>query len=441
MHDIHVPSDIQPRYLTRRPAVSIVIGGLSLVGFASFAFLLTADPDRAWQAYVSNWLFFTGIALGAIMLGVATTITKAKWNWSIRRVGLAFGAFLPVSLILLVPMLVGLRENYFPWIEEMAYDPIVQLKAAYLNMPFLITRNVVGALLLFGVALMFVYWALRPDLGPERERDEEGDTARARWRERLGTGWLGQAEEEARSTQRLRVLAPALALIYAFVMSIFVIDWAMSLESHWFSTMLPVWYFMGSFWGGITATAVAVVLLKKLAPDFDEAMGPQQLHDIGKLVFGFSIFWAYLVFSQYIVIWYGKLPWEQAWVIRRSGPDWGPYSLATVILCFGIPFVALIGRLPKMIPGWLGAIGFIALVGLWLERHLLVLPSLHEPGTATMTLWEPLIGLGFLGLFVGSIRWFLSTFPVIQMWQPGTDPEMVELELPREARKATAQRG
>ncbi|MEX2529387.1 MAG: hypothetical protein WD960_01325 [Gemmatimonadota bacterium] len=438
MHDIHVPSDIQARYLPRRPAVSIVIGALSLVGFASFAFLLTADPDRAWQAYVSNWLFFTGIALGAIILGVATTITKAKWNWSIRRVGLAFGAFLPVSLILLVPMLLGLRENYFPWIAQMAYDPIVQAKAAYLNIPFLVTRNVVGALLLFGMALTFVYWALRPDLGPDREQDEGGDPGRARWRDRLSAGWLGQAEEEARSTRRLRVLAPALALVYAFVMSIFVVDWAMSLESHWFSTMMPVWYSMGSFWGGITATAVVVVLLKKLAPDFDEAMGPQQLHDIGKLIFGFSIFWAYLAFSQYIVIWYGKLPWEQAWMIRRSGPEWGPYSLATVALCFGIPFAALIGRLPKMIPGWLGAIGFIALVGLWLERHLLVLPSLHETGTATMTLWEPLIGLGFLGVFVGSIRWFLSTFPVIQMWQPVPEPEMVDLELPRET---TAQRG
>ncbi|MEX0843276.1 MAG: hypothetical protein WD120_02895, partial [Gemmatimonadota bacterium] len=206
MHDIHVPSDIQARYLPRRPAVSIVIGALSLVGFASFAFLLTADPDRAWQAYVSNWLFFTGIALGAIILGVATTITKAKWNWSIRRVGLAFGAFLPVSLILLVPMLLGLRENYFPWIAQMAYDPIVQAKAAYLNIPFLVTRNVVGALLLFGMALTFVYWALRPDLGPDREQDEGGDPGRARWRDRLSAGWLGQAEEEARSTRRLRVL-------------------------------------------------------------------------------------------------------------------------------------------------------------------------------------------------------------------------------------------
>ena len=105
------------------------------------------DPAQAWRAYVVNWLFFTSVAAGAMALMAATTITKARWNWSVRRVGLAFVAFLPISFLLLLPML-GLREGYFPWIEAMAHDPIVQKKAAYLNIPFLITRNVVGAALL-----------------------------------------------------------------------------------------------------------------------------------------------------------------------------------------------------------------------------------------------------------------------------------------------------
>lgn len=436
MHDIKIPSDIQARYLPRRRGVSLIIGAFALVGFLAFAFLLTVDPDRAWQAYVSNWLFFASIAQGAIILGVATTITKAKWNWSVRRVSMAFGAFLPVAFILIIPMLIGLRENYFPWIEQMAYDPIVQLKEAYLNIPFLVARNVVGLLILFGLSLMFMYWALRPDLGPERSEDEEGDAGRARWRDRIAGDWIGQEAEEARSWARMKVLAPALALVFSVVMSIVAIDWAMSLESHWFSMLFPAWYFMGGFWGGILLTALAVVLLKRMAPDFDEAMGPQQLHDLGKLAFGFSIFWAYMVFSQYIVIWYGKLPWEQVWVIDRSGPEWGPLSLMMIVLCFVVPFVALIGRNPKMIPGWLGAIAFLALIGLWLERFILVAPTLHEPGTSTITLWEPLIGIGFLALFIGTTRWFLSTFPVIQIWQPPQEPESVEAELPPEEARA-----
>lgn len=440
MHDIHVPKDIQARYLPRRGAVSFIIGAFALVGFLAFGFLLTVNPERAWQTYVSNWLFFAAVAQGAILFAAATSITKARWNWSVRRVSLAFGAFLPVAFVLLLPML-GLRENYFPWIEAMEHDELVQAKAAYLNIPFLIARNVAGPLLLFGLSLMFVYWSVRPDLGPERARDEEGDGARARWRERLSGGWLGQEAEEARGLRRMRVIAPALALVYALVMSVFAVDWAMSLEPHWLSTMFPAWFFMGSFWGGIAVTVVAVVLLKKLAPDFDEAMGPQQLHDLGKLVFGFSIFWAYLAFSQYIVIWYGKLPWEQAWIVNRSGSEWGPYSLAVVILCFVVPFAGLLGRMPKVVPGWIGAISFLALAGLWLERHLFVLPSLHEPGTATLTLWEPLIGLGFLALFVGSVRWFLTTFPVIQVWTLPVEPEMVQVERARTEDAGTGAKG
>ncbi len=430
MHDIHVPSDIQARYLPRRRGVSVVIGAFTLVGFLAFLVLLRIEPDRAWQAYVSNWLFFAAVAQGAVIFGAATMITKARWNWSVRRVSLAFGAFLPVAFLLLLPML-GLREDYFPWIEEMTYDEVVQAKAAYLNIPFLIVRNVVGPLLLFGLSLIFMYFALRPDLGPERAEDEAGDPKRARWRERIAGGWLGEEQEEVRSWHRLKVLAPMLVLAYAVVMSVFAIDWAMSLEPHWFSTMFPAWFFMGSFWGGIAVTALAVVLLKKLASDFDEAMGPQQLHDLGKLVFAFSVFWMYLVFSQYLVIWYGKLPWEQAWIVHRSGPEWGPYSVAVVILCFIVPFAALLGRAPKMVAGWLGAVSFLALLGLWLERFLYVAPSLHEAGTPTLTLWEPLVALGFLGLFVGTVRWFFSTFPIIQMWQPPVEPEMVEAELAR----------
>jgi len=436
MHDIHVPSEIEARYLN--PSKTTTLALLAMVGIGALAFfvLLTSDADRAWQAYVANWLFFSGIAAGAVILCAATVITKAKWNWSVRRVSLAFGAFLPISYLLMLPML-QLRESYFSWIRYMEFDPIVQLKAAYLNVPFLITRTLIGPLILFGLILLFMYWMLRPDLGPERENDEEGVTSRARWRKRITGGkWLGLEAERERSWQKLKVLSPALALVYAVVMSFIIIDWAMSLEPHWFSMLFPGWFFMGAFWGGIAATVVAMVLLKRTSPYFDEHMGPQQKHDLGKLTFAFSIFWAYLLFSQYIVIWYGKLPWEQEWIINRSGTEWGGLSLLAITLCFFVPFAALLGRKPKLNPKWLGSIAAIALVGLWLERWLLIAPSRHEAGTATITLWEPLIALGFLGIFVLTVRWFLSTFPVIQVWQPPQEPEMIDREvIPEEERR------
>jgi len=428
MHDIPIPSKIPARYLTPAKGTTLLLGGLALVGIAAFLMLLGSNPNRAWQAYVSNWLFFTGIAQGAILFCAATVITKAKWNWSVRRLSLALGAFLPVSYLLMLPML-GLRGEYFTWIAKMEYDEIVMLKAAYLNIPFLITRTLVGPAILFTMSLIFMYWALRPDLGPSRASDEGGVAGRAKWRERLASNWLGQEEEEARSWQKLKVLAPALALVYAFVMSFIVVDWAMSLEPHWFSTLFPVWYFMGAFWGGIAFTGILMVLLKRKDAFFDEHMGPQQQHDLAKLTFAFSIFWTYLFWSQYIVQWYGKLPWEQAWWIHRSEAPWGMLSLLTIVLCFIVPFTLLMARAAKMNPMWYASVAAVAMVGLWLERWLLIAPSLYKAGNPTLTLWEPLMGLGFLGIFALTVRWFLSTFPVIQVWQPKAEPEMLEREV------------
>jgi len=429
MHEIPVPSRVEAHYLTRGKGALLAAGGLVAVGAISFLLLLGSNPDRAWQAYVSNWLFFTSIAQGAIMVCAVTVITKAKWNWSVRRISLALGSFLPVSFLLLLPMLT-LRESYFRWMRYMEHDPIVQLKAAYLNIPFLITRNVIGAAVLFGLSLFFMYLALRPDLGPERAGDEGGHAGRAGWRARLGGNWLGQEAEEARSWARLKVLAPALVLVYALIMSVFSVDWAMSLEPHWFSTLFPAWFFMGAFWGGFAATALVAILIKRGGGYVADQIGPYQFHDLGKLIFGLSIFWMYLFWSQYIVIWYGKLPWEQEWMIHRAGAEWGPISLLVIVLCFIVPFAALIGRAPKMVPVWLGGVTVLILFGLWLERFILVAPSLHVPGTPTITLWEPLIALGFLGLFIGCVGWFLSTFPVIQLWQPKPEPETFESEVP-----------
>ncbi len=155
MSHIHVPSEIPILYLPRSKKWDMVFLGMFAVGLVGFVFALLVDADRAWQSYVSNWLFFTNVAMGAMLLAVVTWITKAKWNWSVRRVSLAFVAFLPISFLMFLPMLglgvdgvwqrLGLSEAYFPWIAEMALDPIdpiLDRKSAYLNMTFLLVRNV-----------------------------------------------------------------------------------------------------------------------------------------------------------------------------------------------------------------------------------------------------------------------------------------------------------
>lgn len=432
MSHVHIPSEIPVRYLKRSRGFNIFCGALFLVGLASFISVRASDPLRAWMDYVSNWLFFTSVAVGAVMFAVVTTIVKAKWNWSVRRVSFAFAAFLPIAFVLLLPML-GLGEEFFPWIKEMAHDPIIQKKAAYLNLPFLITRNVVGALLLFGTALYMTYLSLRPDLALAADGADD-DPGRAVWRERLTQDYQGQETEEVRSYMRMTRLAPAMVIVFAIVMSIFSYDWVMSLDPRWFSTMMGPWFFMGAFWVGILATAFVVTRLKAGDADFDRAMGRPQLHDLGKLSFAFTVFWTYLVFAQYIVIWYGKLPHEQAWIIDRSVGLWGTLSLVVIVMCFVIPFVGLIGRAPKLNPKILGVLVLVPLVGLWLERHMMVIPSLRPAEDAVFGAPEALVALMFLGPFLFSVRWFLSTFPVIQMWQPMVDPEAFEAEAPYKER-------
>ena len=424
----HIPSEVPVRYLPRDKTMTMVTAASFIVGLGAFVLRLTQDAQSAWVSYITNWMFFSSIAMGSVMFAIVTWIVKAKWNWSVRRVSQASAAFLPIAFILMLPMLF-LGDSYFPWIEMMATDAIVQKKAAYLNMPFLITRNVVGLAVLFGLGCYFVYLAVRPDMGLTEGSDED-DARRASWRAKFTQGWMGQKQEEANSYRRMTTMGPAMALIYAFVMTIVAYDWAMSLEPHWFSTMFGPWYFMGAFWGGVTVTGLWSIYLRTKHKDISNLIGLQQRHDLGKLTFAFTVFWGYLFFSQYIVIWYGKLPWEQAWIIRRSGVTWGTYSTVTVLLCFVVPFIGLIGRKPKMKPPIYGFFALIIMLGLWLERYGMVAPSLHHEGDPVFTIWQPLIGLMFLGLYLGSVRWFFSTFPVMQVWQPMVDPEPLEAELP-----------
>ena len=429
MH-IHVPSRIPVKHLERSTGMTILAGVLCAVGLVAFFLTLSRDADQAWRAWVVNWLFFTSISMGAVMVAVVTWLVKAKWNWSVRRVSLSFAAFLPISFVLFLPMLF-LGGDYFPWVEEMAHDPILQNKQAWLNLPFLVSRNVLGLLLLCGMAMYFAYHAVRPDAGLA---DGAGDAEprRAKTRARYMQQWLGQDAEEARSYHRMTRLAPALILCYAVVMSVISFDWIMSLEPHWFSTIFGAWFFMGAFWAGFALTALVTVLLKRSDPELDALMGAQQLWDLGKLMFAFTVFWTYLFWSQYIVIWYGKLPWEQAWIINRSVAPWGWMSLLVLFLCFIFPFAGLIGKRPKMNPGWLAGMACVILVGQWLWQYVMVVPALHHGGPA-ISVWEPAIGLLFLGLLIFAVRRFLETHPVIQVWQPMVDPESLESEIGEEA--------
>jgi hypothetical protein len=418
-HDIGELKEYPIRRLDGIPR-AVMIGAAVLVVLGALLWIMgaMADADRAWRAYTYNWIFFAGIAQGAVMLAVVVTLTRGVWSRPIRRVAVSFVAFLPIAyLVLFPPLLIWAPEHIFPWLHHDVGD-----KALYLNMPFLAARNLVLLVALLVLSLLFAYWQLRPDAGLARDAGWKG-------LDRLTRGWQGQELEEARASRKMSVLAPALAIMYALAYSFVAFDFVMSLDPHWLSMLIGPYVFMAAFLGGIAATVI-VTLLYRSSLKLHEYVEGSNLHDLGKLFFAFSVFWAYLFWSQYIVIWYGNLPHEQVFLVNRMEDPYRMLSLIVVFAMFVIPFAGLLGVKPKKTPWIMGTIAGISLLGLWIERYVLIYPTLYpDVETVVFGLTEVGIGMAMLGLMAAALAWFGTRFPVLQVWQSASELELLGVEV------------
>jgi hypothetical protein len=176
--------------------------------------------------------------------------------------------------------------------------------------------------------------------------------------------------------------------------------------------MWPPAFIWTGFDGGVVMTALLVVAFRSRLRLQGFITG-RQFHDLGMLVFAFSVFWMYLNWAQYIVIWYGQLPFEQSFFIQRFGAPYGPIASSAVILIFVLPFFGLLTRPPKKVPAVLGFFCILVLVGEWLQRYLEVYPPLERTPTLPMGFAEIGIGIGFLGLFLAAYLWYLRRIPVL----------------------------
>ncbi len=418
-HDIGELKEYPFRRLDGLPRGIMIAAALLLgVGALLWVLGLMADPVRAWRAYTYNWIYFAGIAQGAVLLAAVVSLTRGVWSRPIRRVALSFVAFLPIAyLILFPPLLIWGAGHLFPWLHE-----DIGGKAAYLNMPFLVTRHVLGLAALLVLSGLFAYWQIRPDAGLAKDHGWTGLG-------RLTRNWQGQEIEEERAQRRMTVLAPALAITYAVAFGLIGIDFVMSLDTHWLSMLIGPYVFMAAFLGGIAATAILTLLYRRHLT-LHEYMEGNNIHDLGKLFFAFSVFWAYLFWSQYIVIWYGNLPHEQIFLVNRLEEPYLALSVLVLFTLFVIPFFGLLGVKPKKAPWIMGTIAGLSLLGLWVERYMLIYPTLYPDVDAVVFgLTEVGIGLAMLGLMIGSLAWFGSRFPMLQVWQPATEVELLGVEV------------
>jgi hypothetical protein len=237
-------------------------------------------------------------------------------------------------------------------------------------------------------------------------------------------GFDGSRGAAAEQEARLRRLAPLYAVLYAIVFSLVAFDGIMALQPHWFSNLLGGFFFMGSFLGAHMLLAL-MAMYGASQIGIKDLISPKQRHDLGKLCFGFTVFWTYLMWAQFLVIWYGNLPEETGFVFARLWGEWRPLGAAVLIGMFILPFFGLLGVAPKKVRVTMGFFALVSLISLWLERYLLVMPSVTPLPGPVFGLPEAGPTLMFLGLYLFCYALFARTFPMVS-------PRLAEITLDRE---------
>ncbi len=373
-----------------------------LVGAATFLIGLSGSaPQRAWGIFLVNYLFWSGLAFGSVLFSATMVITKARWGRPLKRLAEAPAAFLPFSFLLFWVLLLG-RDKIFPWIKQ----PLPE-KSAWLNVGFLFARDGIFLFLLTAVSLALVYYSIRG------EREIQSREVEA---------WLSYKDQGEKNLRKQSILAPIMGILYALAFSLFGFDLVMSLSPQWYSTLFGMYFFTGAFYAALAVLIfLSVIAVRKLG--MGNFIQKNQFHDLGKLLLAFCLTNGDFFFSQFLVIWYGNLPDETRFVIQRvSVYPWNVLAWTVLFLFFIIPFGVLLSRKVKMKHTPMLVLTGLILVGLWLERFLVVTPSLWKGEGLPLGLQEILISLGFLGLLGLCLRWFMGRFPML----PLSDPLLLE---------------
>ncbi|MBA2290908.1 MAG: hypothetical protein H0W15_00480 [Gemmatimonadales bacterium] len=388
----------------------------AIAGLLLFVVMLIGDGShRAWQAFHVNWLFWTSLTGGSLAITAVHKIANAKWSGVILRFSQAAVAMIPVSLLGIVLIMTLGYHDIFGHMQEELHG-MSHGKQLWLSRPWMSVRLIGGLSLLYWLGYRLVRIDVLHDLDEARQHAEPARVSR--W-DRMLAGFDPVREHAA--TYRL---APMFVATYAMVFTMVAFDGIMALQPHWFSNLLGGWFFMGAFLGAHMLLALLMIYgTGRLG--IGEYVSAKQRHDLGKLCFGFTVFWTYLMWAQYLVIWYGNLPEETGFVFSRLWGPWRPIGAAVGLGMFVIPFAGLLAVGPKKTPLTLGLFASVSLTALWLERYLMVLPSVTAEIGPVFGLPELGPTLGFLGLFLVCYYLFTKAFPMVS-------PRLAMITLERE---------
>jgi hypothetical protein len=363
-----------------------VLGGLMC------AILGAGNPKQFFFSWLVSFMFFLSLALGGLFFVLIQYAAQGGWGIVLRRIGETVFATIPLMAVLFLPVLIGLHDLY-EWSHDdaVASDALLQWKSPYLNVPFFLTR----AVLFFGIWSFIALLYYRGSRG----QDATGDPA---------------------VSARLRKFAGPAIIVLALTQSFAAIDWIMSLTPHWYSTMFGVYFFAGSFLGFIALLSIVAVAMRG-AGLLDTVISVEHLHDVGKLLFGFVAFWAYIAFSQFFLMWYANLPEETIWYKARMEGSWLTVSLLLMAGHFVAPFFYLMGRDVKR-KGATLAIGAGWLLTMhYVDLYWQVMPTLHPEGFRPSLLdVAAFVAVG--GSFVAAAGWLMRRQALV----PLRDPRLAE---------------
>ncbi len=344
--------------MTGRPRIDErLLAALALAGAVASAIGLAETPERTWAGVLVASLVVTGLSLAGPTFIAVQYACGATWATAIRRVPEAMSAALPIGAAGLF-LVFAVRPDLYPWMR--AGVALHGFEGWWLQPGFFWARS----------AAYVALWATG-SVGLRRalaaiEHAEDPRAARARV-VRWSVGWL-------------LVFAPTLWLAS--------VDWIMSLEPGWHSTIFGVYQFAGLFASGLAAIALLLVWERRRGA-LAEFLRPAHLHDLGKLLFAFSTFWMYIWFSQYLLVWYANIPDEAAYFVRRRTGGWLPLFYLNIGLNWAVPFVPLLSALAKRRGRILGLVAAIMLLGRWLDLYLMVVPAVESRPALGSAEWGP----------------------------------------------------
>ncbi|GIL17826.1 MAG: membrane protein [Oligoflexia bacterium] len=358
------------------------------IGLIGFVVGLLKNQDRMWPAYLTAFFFISMLGLGGLFWTVLQHIAKAGWSTSIRRLSEGMTSFIPYMVVGSLVLLAGLKHLY-PWArpEEVAANPLLQHKAAYLNTGFLIVR-----LLVFGLGIWLFGRAI---VGNSLKQDANGDES---------------------LTHKNLALSVPYVLFFALSFSLFSVDLIMSLLPLWYSTIFGIYCFSGMFQSSLAFLILLMIYMKR-SGFISGYYTIDHIHDVAKFMKGFTVFWAYIAFSQFILIWYANIPEETEYYIMRSQNGWTAISVSLLIFKFIVPFLALLPRGAKRSESHLILVSCLILVMQYLDVFWMVMPNFNE-NHFTFGFYEIALLLGFIGLFMMAMMKFFQKHSLVAIKDP-----------------------